>query len=350
MIFRLRAMCIKNMSAYDDRYEIRLAGYPDIEDIMDFISHNWKKDHILARDRRLFEYEFLEEDGSVNFALAIDREKSSIEAISGFLRASHDPQNLDIWGVMWMTRPNNMTLLGVELLKRRDNMVKCRTSMGVGDNPDTAIPLVQKIMHRYVAKMKQYYILADRQDYKIAVVNERKKKECADKKHKIIHFASIDELTEAYNLKKNVMHIPYKDSRYIDHRYFGHVAYTYDVCGIVHGEAVTAVIILRREQLGDRHAVRIVDYIGDQSAITGIAWYFDELLEEKGCEYIDFYNMGFEDEYLDQAGFILREPSDPNILPNYFHPFVRENIDIWVDSTDQDTCFFKGDADQDRPN
>ena len=48
------------MNKFDEQYEIRLALYKDIENIMDFIHKYWKKDHILMKDRRLFEYEFLE--------------------------------------------------------------------------------------------------------------------------------------------------------------------------------------------------------------------------------------------------------------------------------------------------
>ena len=48
------------MSRYAERYDIRLAKYDEIPQIMAFIENYWKKDHILARDRGFFEYEFLE--------------------------------------------------------------------------------------------------------------------------------------------------------------------------------------------------------------------------------------------------------------------------------------------------
>lgn len=342
---------IMKMNVYDERYNIRLANFNDINLITDFIRDNWRKDHALASNRELFEYEFLEKDGSVNFVLAIDRKTEMLEAISGFLKASHDENHLDIWGVMWMTRPNNIALLGIELLKRRDFLTGCRTAMGVGDNPDTAVPLISKLMNRYVAKMNHYYILSDRKEYKIASVNEHNRNIYVNrKKYEIIHFESIRELTKYYDMENNINVRPYKDNWYIDHRYFKHISYKYDVCGIKTGLSVDAIIVLRNEWFGDRYVVRIVDYIGDQNAITGAGWYFEKLIEDNRCEYIDFYNLGFRDEYLKMAGFTLRSKSDLNIIPNFFHPFVQKNIDIWVDSTNSDTVFFKGDADQDRPN
>ena len=60
------------MNRYDERYEIRLAKYNDIVNIMDFINKYWKQGHIMSCDREYFEYEFLEED-NVNFILAIER-------------------------------------------------------------------------------------------------------------------------------------------------------------------------------------------------------------------------------------------------------------------------------------
>ena len=47
------------MNEYDERYEIRIAQKKDIPDIMDFIRHHWREDHIMATNRAFFEYEFL---------------------------------------------------------------------------------------------------------------------------------------------------------------------------------------------------------------------------------------------------------------------------------------------------
>lgn len=52
-------------------------------------------------------------------------------------------------------------------------IIGARTDLGVGANPKTSVPLLGRIYHYYTAKMKHYYRLADRDDYKIAKV-ERK--------------------------------------------------------------------------------------------------------------------------------------------------------------------------------
>ena len=77
------------LNSYDEQYEFRVANINDIEKIMEFIDSHWKKGHIMAINREFFEYEFLEDDGTVNFILAIDKNKRTIECLNGFLKASH---------------------------------------------------------------------------------------------------------------------------------------------------------------------------------------------------------------------------------------------------------------------
>ena len=71
---------------------------------------------------------------------------------------------------------------------------------------------------------------------------------------------------------------------------------------------------------------------------------------KKKYEYIDFYCHGFDTEYVRQAGMIELVENDTNIIPNYFAPYVAENIDIWVGTPKGRAMFFKADGDQDRPN
>ena len=98
-------------------------------------------------------------------------------------------------------------------------------------------------------------------------------------------------------------------------------------------------------------AIRFVDYIGERTLISGIGAFLKNLLSETdGAEYIDFYCAGINEEDVYEAGFVEVNEEDGNIIPNYFEPFVQENIDIWVDSREYNSLFTKADADQDRPN
>ncbi len=339
-------------NCYDERYEFRVARVDDIESIMKFIENNWKPGHIMATNRKFFEYEFLEKDGTVNFILAIDKKKKTIECINGFLKASHDPEHLDIWGSIWKVLDGNMGMLGAELIKRRKELTKCRCDLDVGDNPKTAIPVLKVLLKRYVTKMNHYYLLADRDDFKIAHVEYIPTFELGKKCYKVIKLKEIDDVKRRFDVRKFINSTPYKDYWYIEHRFFEHPVYRYDVYGIENENGVVnAIIVLRNQHYEDRIAIRFVDYIGDRNLISGIGQFLRNLLEKDiNNEYIDFYCAGIDENNILEAGFHNLSDNDKNIIPNYFGPFLKENIDIWVDSREKNSLFTKADADQDRPN
>ncbi len=343
-------MKTETKNLYDEKYEIRLANKKDIPAIMEFIEVNWKHGHIMAVNRRFFEYEFLEEDGTVNFILAISRDKGTIEGLNGFLKASHDKEYLDIWGSIWKVRPGNMGFLGAEIIKRHMPLTGCRNDIGVGDNPKTAIPVLDRMLKRHTGKMNHYYMLADRNDFQIAQVAKVPNVEAKSSIANIIEFDNIADLHQQFDFAKYRNCVPYKDEWYVDHRFFKHPIYQYSVYGIELESKVDAIFVLRNQELQGRTAVRFVDYIGNQRWFAELGDFFRKLLKTENFEYVDFYCGGFLEKPILDAGFKLLDEGDKNIIPNYFGPFLQENIDIWFDSSCHETIVTKADADQDRPS
>ncbi len=345
------------MNQYDDQYEIRLATSADIDMIIQFIDQHWHKEHIMAKDRQLFEYEFVDGD-SVNFMLAIDKKQHTLEAMAGFLLCSHtqDISKKDVWGSFWKvnTSHKNMTFLGVEIMKRLMEQLQCRCHLGIGINPSTTIPIRKFVFHEKTAKLKHYYFLnsAFENDYKIAIIKKYKYKQIqsAIPRTRYTKFHNIDEIRSCFDINR-LDAIPKKDFWYINKRFFQHPYYSYLVYGLQTREHKTEALIIMREveQFG-RKALRIVDYIGEQSLFAGTYKLWTLFMKESQYEYIDFCTFGFHEEFILSAGFFLRDESDENIIPGYFEPFVQENIDIWVRYSLDGTLFFKADGDQDRPN
>lgn len=335
---------------FDQRYEIRLAKQDDINTIMQFIRENWNDKHIMANNRSFFEYEFLEPDGTVNFIIAVDKTKKTIESIYGFLKASHDKDNLDIWGSFLKTREDNIPLLGVELIKRRLDIVKCRNDIGVGANPKTTIPIM-KLLKRYTAKMTHYYMLSDIKSFKIAKVSYRPQiNKTQYEQYDVIKIDNIQKIVDCFDESKYKEKSPYKDYWYIEHRFFKHPIYKYDVYGVKFDNSIDALMVVRLQSYENRIAVRLVDYIGNRYLLPGTFEFWNKLLKNSGYEYIDFYCAGFEDYLVQEAGFTSLKDNDTNIIPNYFYPYEQKNVDIWVQSTSPHTLFTKADGDQDRPN
>ena len=344
------------MPDYEARYEIRQAYYKDIDNIMAYIDDDWRKGHIMARDRRMFEYEFLEDDGSVNVVIAIDRGTQKIEGMIGYLYSSSDRTKRDVWGSIWKVRDGNMSLLGVEIMKRMETISKCRYNLGTGANPKTNIPLMRVMFGRTAAKMEHYYKLGNvpKDGYKIANVPDDYAQICLKKDDKNIkcvkRIHSADELTSLFSSDACINAIPYKDAWYIDKKFFKHPIYEYEVYGIQRADDdYIAAFVLRKQEACGHVCYRMVDFIGDFSAIALTKDFFDDILAGESCaEYVDFYCLGMNEEDMDKAGF--DSVNDDIIIPNYFSPFVQQNIDIWVHYPVEGVTFVKADGDQDRPN
>ena len=352
MIFRLKAKTFRrlgeHMNKFDEYYEIRLAKLTDIDDIMSFIRQQWSENHILGTNKSFFVYEHVI-DNQVTFLIAKSKIDGLIYSILGYIPASHNKEHLDIWTGIWKTREEAIPFLGIELMKRIQLMLGARTLAGVGDNPDTTVRLNRFFLNSYTAKMKQYYMLSESKEYQIADIKDRIfQKRCFANKTNVVLIENQKQLISLYNFKKDVFNVPYKDEWYVTRRYFNHPINKYKVYGLSRDDGVEALLVLRIQQYGRSKALRVIDCIGKRELLSGLREFFDTQLKE--YEYIDFYVLGFEEEYLKKAGFVLRDDKDNNIIPNYFYPFERRNIDIWVDSTNPNMLFVKGDGDQDRPN
>ncbi len=343
---------IKNK--YDKRYDIRLADVSDIDAIMRFIDEHWKKGHIMAVNRSFFEYEFRDGD-RVNFIIAVDKKTGEIECIQGFLPCSKtdDPSKKDVWGSIWKVNDThkNMAFLGIEVDERLPKLLNCRMGMGVGLNPKTSLIIADQVFRSKTGKMKQYYLLGDIMNPQIAVINHVP--EVRNKGNylnlDVVKLENMQELKIDFDID-SIDALPYKDSWYFEKRYFNYPIYHYDVYGVKQYGKTEAVLVTREISCNNKKVIRVIDYIGNFTLISSLGPFLHSLVDDGGYEYLDFYEFGVDDNYFLDAGMTLREDNDKNIIPNYFEPFVQQNIDIWVSYSLDGTKCFKGDSDQDRPN
>lgn len=337
---------------FEDIYDIRRAKVEDSDEIMEFIKDEWKPDHILANSKEFFLYEFKDEN-YLNFIIAVNRSTYNIDGILGFLPASKDKDFLDIWGVMWKVSEKRSVLpfLGIELMRTLIKITKCRAEIGVGANPKTSNPLLKIMLGFWIGRMNHFYRISDKKKFAIAKITDRKflNKSTATT-YFFKNYQNINEVLDDFDFARRKSKMPYKDSWYYDKRYFNHPIYQYNVTGICNSLSleVEAILVTREVFLNDSKVLRIVDFCGKQEVFSKLFNNFTELLSI--YEYIDFYCYGFKKKYIQQAGFFERELNDKNVIPNYFEPFVKENVEIWINSSVEGCIFFKGDGDQDRPN
>lgn len=338
------------MGKFDELFEFRMAKVDEIDKIMEFCRKYWgNENHILAVNRPFFEYEFRKGD-RLGYFLAIEKETGNIAAAEGvyFYSADHVPGKSDISSGMLLANPEcRVPFIGVELLKRMAEQLEPRAYVAAGLNMSTAGPLFQRVLHYDVRRMKHFYILSDRQEYKIAIIQKKTAKRVMEKAQVgLTAVKTAEELYRIFDDSAFQTRKPYKDKWYVTHRYFEHPVYEYQV--FLAGNRTA--IVGRELDVDGAKIFRIVDILGEVNTVASLGGEFERLMGENDYEYIDLYELGMEDEILLSAGFTERVENDVNIIPNYFEPYERRNIENYVVRLDTESLCFKADGDQDRPN
>lgn len=148
--------------------------------------------------------------------------------------------------------------------------------------------------------------------------------------------------------------LPAKSMRYVGERYLAHPWYRYEVRAVVHASRVVAVVVWRAVEARGRRVLRIVDIIGEVDWLPHGGERLRQEVVTANAEYIDLVHWGVPSELLDAAGFVSTASEPDLVLPNYFSPFERRNIEIGASARAVDAGLplrmFRADSDQDRPN
>ncbi len=340
--------------AQERAHILRRAQIEDIPGIMDFLDQFWERGCLLSRDRAFFEYEHVL-DGQVSFIIAEHRETRAVEGVAGWLPCTR-AQTEDCFGVMWVVKPRSGTPgLGNALGDFRDGLLDgekpfMQAAYAVGLRKETSVPIIE-MAGGLVGSMQHYYRLNAEADYKIAHIRQKKIAACAGGK-KLIPLPSSEWLWRFFDPTWFQIARPHKDAWYVEHRYFRHPYFRFNIWGIegVPGRMQGALVGRVVEQDGAR-VLRIVDFFGPDEALFGIGPELDLIMRANGIEYTDFYCAGLAQGALGAAGFALKDDDDPNIIPDFFEPFLQKNVEILYQAPPDTPPFrlFKGDADQGRP-
>ncbi|HCJ09058.1 MAG TPA: hypothetical protein DHV96_12080 [Lachnospiraceae bacterium] len=326
--------------------EYRRAKKEEIPDVMQFIEKYWKKDHILAMDREFFDWMYVDED-KVNFYIAI--EDGKIYGINGII-IYNSQDNPSISGALWKVIKCGNPMLGLELAEAIWEEIHNECAYGIGLNVKTAVRIA-KLNGDEVGKMKHFYRLGDKKDYQIAVVNNKiipkvQKGSC--------QLILLSENEFSNKVKDSILRMnrPYKDKKYLIHRYFNHPIYKYQVYGIQRPDgSMESFLVGRKVEYNHSRILKLVDFIGYEEDLCQTGYALEKLIEENDYEYVDMYCTGLEKKTFEQMGFIYRDEKDENIIPNYFEPFEQKNVDIYYGAPDlKGIKMFRGDGDQDRPS
>ena len=327
---------------------IRRANKSDIPFIMDFLDRYWEKACILSRDRAYFEYEFVVDD-KVNFVVAVHKETGAIEATQAYIQCSKKPLH-DGFSGAWVCKPRCGTkFLGITLNRIMPDFLDTRKLVGVGFTAKGESVASRLFKPGDIAKLAHYYRLAKRDRYSIAHVVRAKYAECeTESNKKLIPIPTIEHLKAWFDFD-TLPDVPmYKDLWYVEHRYYNHPYYRFNIWGIEETPGkIEGLLVGRTVKYNGSACLRIMDLFGPDSIIDGIGPELDRIMHAGDMEYVDFYCAEIPQENMQNAGFVLKDVDDENIIPNHFEPYERKNIDIIYSGAGLKAT--KGDGDQGRP-
>jgi hypothetical protein len=343
-------------------YEIRLAQESDGNALVQFIDEHWRKNHIFVTCKELLDWQHLDRTrGRYNFVIGIERQTQTIHGVLGFIPLSQFDPEIEIgrlcWMAIWKVRDEARgNKLGRYLLSHLEDTIKPDILSTVAASA-MSLPIYRARGYQ-TGRLSHYFILnPEISDYHLIITKDSGQSFVtagAQDTNKRIEKASETDITngtaDCFLLQKD---LPRKSPIYLINRYLRHPIYRYQIYMIRDGMKTTGVIVTRVCSYGMSRAIRIVDFIGPSSALSGLQGQWTSLLKNLNAEYLDFFNAGIDDEDLMSSGFTRRETGDGIVIPNYFEPFSKENVEIdyMINAPAGQTYrTVKGDSDQDRPN
>jgi hypothetical protein len=343
---------------YED-YDIRFCRVDEHADIRTFLKDYWREDHIFVLSKEMLDFQHLDKKNNrYNFVIAREKISGDIHAILGFVPTSQYDNNIQdtmIWPCIWKSRKDiDRKGLGVILYYHLKTNIEIETISILG------ISEIALSIYRHwdfqTGEIEQYVY----PNFKAKSNISKGLIEEASGEFENVDSFGLSKITEQEysNISSDnrifFVNSKYKSKDYYLNRFFRHPIYQYDFLEITDDKEIRGILIVRACGDGKNECLRIVDCIGEVDCLIGVKFQLQLYLQDNMYEYVDFIEVGLDDALLKAAGFYRRKDYPNVIVPNYFEPFLQENVDLdYAYKTiveDSKLIFFKADADQDRPN
>ena len=337
-------------------YDIHFCKEDEVDELVIFINKYWRKDHIFVLSRKLLDWQHHDViNNRYNFVIAKNKKSGEIHSILGFVPTYQFDSGIkyvEVWPCIWKSRDDiHVKGLGVSLYYYMKSNIEIETISILGIS-EVALSIYKhwnfatgKIEHYYCPNMKQAEVLSSNREEGLSV---KGRSNWGIRKITIEEYKAINSNAKVFDKINR-----YKSKEYYVNRYFKHPIYTYDFYAIENGQ-ISSIIIARECGNNESKCLRIVDFIGDENDLIHVGSSLKALMNEMKYEYIDFVVVGIQTDILKSAGFVNRKDNPSTIIPNYFEPFLKVNIDLdyafKTDNPEVEALFYKADADQDRPN
>lgn len=339
-------------------YDIHFCKKSEVTELVEFIDKYWRKDHIFVLSRELLDWQHYDGiNDRYNFVIAKHRHSQEIHAILGFIptyQFDSSISRVEVWPCIWKSRADvHVKGLGVALHYYMKTNIQIETISIFGFNETTLG--IHKNWNFSTGKMEQYYYPNPDEPEVLSANREKTDPVSSNRLGWYIRELSLEEYRNINPTAIIFKHIsPYKSKNFYINRYYLHPMYTYGFLAVYYQNEIQSIIIVRECCNDTSKCLRIVDYIGEIEHLTNIRYDLQEIMKSKKYEYIDFVNIGISPEILKAAGFINRKDKSDTIIPHFFEPFLKANIDLdfafKTVNPEINVLLFKADVDQDRPS
>ena len=319
-----------------------------------FISRYWRKNHILAKNKSFLLWQH-KRGAFLTYATA--KLKNKIICIIGYVPQSHYDLKLSKKEIfLTISRAISTTVPAIHLKVFRFLKKKfSKNFIGSLGAWNERVASYNKSLGFTVGSMNHYLIARpDIKKYRVIKYNKRLITPIKNSNHK------FDEINEKF-LKKNKLsnlfknQYPIKSNIFLINRYLRHPIFKYNIFVIKKNSKPLSIIVIRKIKVGKSNVLRIVDFIGSENQFSNIGNLVFYLFKKYKSEFIDIYSHGIDTKYMKIAGFVDRKKIKNLVVPDYYNPFKRKNIDIMYGYIGKKVYknkirIVKGDGDQDRPS
>ena len=302
----------------------------DIKEIQNFLHQNWQKNHIISKQKKVFNWlHYNKHEKKYNFF--IFKYNKKIISFLGIIKNSKFSKKLKkretIWLTNWVAKKKSILGVGLKLLDYAIKNLRYFKIGTVGCNDR-----LKKIYENFgfaTGKLIQHYIINTKiKNYKIIKYKKNKlninsnikiNKELSLSIVKKINFNSFQKN------KINFINVFDKDENYFREKYIKNPFYKYMIYKFEKNNKLVGYYFTRECFYRNRKCLRIIEFFGNINYIFSSSFLFEKIIELNDYEFVDMYLYGINKN---KSLFVKNELKKDIIIPNYFEPFVKKNITL----------------------
>jgi len=319
--------------------------------IQKFLSKNWKKNHILGKNYKVFNWlHYNPSEKKYNFLFF--KEKKKILGFLGIIKNSKFSnkikKNDSIWLTTWVSKKKELGI-GIRLLMHSIQNYNYSKIGTVGCNEK--VKKIYEHLGFFTGELSQYYIVNEKiKIHKIGKFKKKNYKGSFKDSSNLNIVKNVNFRKFKSNYRKYVQLLG-KDEGYFKNKYLKNPFYKYLVFEFTQKNRILGYYFARECYYKNNKCLRIVDFFGDIKKIFDCSQSFKKIIEINNYEFVDLLLYGNSRN----KKYFLKNKFEKNIIiPNYFEPFLKKNITlnfaILNKNKSKKFYLFKGDCDQERPS